>query len=143
MLFSDMTPEYDKTAQKSFIREHRLYQTDFLLRKYGFRPEDIDYDSHGNLSLETDPKTVWASRHPERFPVDINTAPRWMLLRVPGIGPLSAKRILEYRTQSRFRELDDLRPLGIRVHAARPYLYFPHQRTKQGVLPCDIVSPSL
>ncbi len=124
MLFDEMTPEYDKSAQQSFIREHRLYQTDFLLRKYGFLPEDIEFDSDGNLSLETDPKTLWASRHPEFFPVDVNAASRESLLRVPGIGPVSVRRILDARKQARFRDIDDLRPLAVRVRAARPFLHF-------------------
>ena len=68
------------------LREHRLYQVDFLMRKYGFSDSDILFDERGDLSLEADPKEVWAANHPEFFPVDVNRASRLELLRVPGSG---------------------------------------------------------
>lgn len=68
-------------------REHRLYQADWLLRFYEFSVEDIaPAQSSGMLDLDVDPKLAWALRNPERFPVDLNAAPREMLLRVPGLG---------------------------------------------------------
>ena len=91
-----------------FMREHRLYQVDFLMRQYRFTAEDISFDAFGALSLDTDPKMVWAQRHPERFPVDVNRADKYELLRVPGIGPISATRIIAMRRASRIKHVDDL-----------------------------------
>jgi predicted DNA-binding helix-hairpin-helix protein len=105
-------------------REHRLYQVDWLLRKYGFGPDEIPFEGDGNLSLSTDPKTLWARQHPERFPVDVNRAAKGELLRVPGLGPVTVSRILQRRTEGRLRGLSDLGPPGKRLAAATPYLIF-------------------
>jgi predicted DNA-binding helix-hairpin-helix protein len=104
------------------IREHRLYQSDFLLRHYGFTPKDLVFDQHGNLPTGTDPKTLAALHQPERFPVEINTAPRSELLRVPGIGPGSARRILELRRKGTFRSLGDLKKVGASAQRAAPFI---------------------
>jgi len=104
-------------------REHRLYQVDFLLRKYGFRAEEIPLRA-GFLPLETDPKTAWAKAHPEFFPVDVNRASYWELLRVPGIGPTIARRILEARKTGRLRSLDHLFPNQKLLAKALPYVVF-------------------
>jgi predicted DNA-binding helix-hairpin-helix protein len=122
MLFEDLPPEKMAVNSNSFMREHRLYQVDFLLRKYGFARDDIYFDNRGNLSLKQDPKLIWANKHPECFPVDVNRADREQLLRVPGIGPIGVKKILTQRRQHRFRYLDELRQLGIRTGSARDYL---------------------
>lgn len=106
----------------SAIREHRLYQCDFMLRSYGFGHEEIVYDSLGNLPLDADPKLVWARHHPEWFPVDINRADREALLRVPGIGPRSAGRILLARRHGTLRDLESLRRLGVLVQRAAPFV---------------------
>lgn len=98
-------------------REHRLYQTDFLLRKYGFAAEEIGFDAAGNLPLDVDPKDFWARRHPERFPVAVNRAGRSELLRVPGLGPLAVKRILAVRKEG--GRIANLESVGIRRHLAR------------------------
>jgi len=95
-------------ADASFVREHRLYQVDFLMRQYRFTADEISFDAQGALSLDTDPKMVWAERHPERFPVDINRADKFELLRVPGIGPQSAKKIIALRGEGRIHHVDDL-----------------------------------
>lgn len=88
-------------------REHRLYQTDYLLRKYGFGADEIGFDEAGNLSLDVDPKEQWARRHPERFPVDLNRADRAELLRVPGLGPVAVRRLLALRKKGgRIRSLE-------------------------------------
>jgi putative DNA modification/repair radical SAM protein len=89
------------------LREHRLYQSDWLLRFYGFAAEELQTDPAGNLPLEMDPKLAWALAHRERFPVDVNAAPREDLLRVPGMGTKSVERILMARKHRRLR-LDDL-----------------------------------
>jgi len=114
-----------------FMREHRLYQTDFLLRKYGFAREEILFGPDGNLSLEQDPKTSWARAHPERFPIEVNRAPRAELLRVPGIGPVSAKRILTARRTGSIRELTDLRRLGAIAGRAAPFILLGGRRPEE------------
>ncbi len=122
----------DIPGEKTFLlnpddlltREHRLYQVDFLIRKYGFTAEDILLDGYGNLSLERDPKEQWADRHPEFYPVAINTADKEALLKVPGLGPVTVKTILAARKSSRIQCLDDLGAAGRRLEKARPYLAF-------------------
>jgi len=112
-----------------FVREHRLYEVDFLLRKYGFKESDIVFNEEGNLSLACDPKEAWAQRHPEAFPVDVNRASKWELLRVPGLGLVTVKQILERRKRWRIRHIEDVgkvgvRPLGGRLKKASKYLVF-------------------
>jgi len=94
------------------MREYRLYQAEHLLRHYGFEFGDLVFEG-GNLSLDRDPKTAWALGHPALFPVDVLRAPREMLLRVPGIGPRSADRLIAVRRRTVIRGLTDLRRLGI------------------------------
>jgi len=107
-----------------FVREHRLYQVDFLLRKYGFKDNDVVFGSAGNLSLETDPKEMWAEAHPEFYPVDVNRASRMELLRVPGLGPVTVGRILQIRRTSRVSRLEDVGRVGTRLRKAQAYLAF-------------------
>jgi len=106
------------------MREHRLYQVDFLMRKYAFREPDIIFEKDGNLSLATDPKEAWALSHPEFFPVNINEASKFSLLRVPGLGPLTVKQILQQRKQSRITSIDNIGKMGIRLKKAKKYLTF-------------------
>ena len=103
-------------------REHRLYQADWLLRYYNFGAEELPFDADGQLSQEIDPKAAWAQAHPERFPIEVNAAPLPELLRIPGIGPTSAKAIVQARRQARLRELGDLRKLGARADRAAPFV---------------------
>jgi predicted DNA-binding helix-hairpin-helix protein len=107
-----------------FVREHRLYQVDFLLRKYGFEESDIVFNEEGNLSLACDPKEAWAQRHPEAFPVNVNRASRWELLRVPGLGPVTVREILEQRRKWRIRRIEDLGKVGVRLEKASKYVVF-------------------
>ncbi len=123
------TPLADKTPAP-FMREHRLYQVDFLLRRYGFKFEDIPFDEQGQLSLEADPKTLWAQAHPEHFPVEINTAAPKELMRVPGIGPISVRRIMAIRHISRIRDLNDLRATGASYRIAAPYVLLDGKRPR-------------
>ena len=109
---------------KPFMREHRLYQVDFLMRKYGFKDADVVFDPAGNLSLEADPKEMWARNHPEFFPLDVNRAPRLELLRVPGLGPLTVKRIVQLRRTQRIRQLEDIGRPGVLLRKAGGYLTF-------------------
>ncbi len=106
------------------MREHRLYQVDFLMRKYAFTEPDIIFEKDGNLSLATDPKETWALSHPEFFPVNINKASKFSLLRVPGLGPLTVKRVLLQRKQSRIRSIEEVGKVGIRLKKAKKYLTF-------------------
>ena len=109
-------------------REHRLYQSDWLLRKYGFAFEELIFDEEGNLPRQADPKMMWATAHPERFPVEVNRASREELLRVPGIGPRAATRIVRLRRQSKFRELSDLRHVGAIPQRAAPFVLLDGRR---------------
>jgi predicted DNA-binding helix-hairpin-helix protein len=115
-------------------REHRLYQVDFLLRRYGFEGEEIPFQADGRLSLERDPKELWAERHPEHFPLDVNAAGPGRLLRVPGFGPVTVKRILEFRrTEGRITRLAQVGCTGRRLQKAAPYVTFGYgvRRLKQ------------
>jgi len=105
-------------------REHRLYQVDWLIRKYGFDAEEIPYEPDGSLSLRADPKTVWAQRNPQFFPLNVNKADRGELLRVPGLGPTSVKRILDLRAGGALRSARDLRSSAPRLRGAEKYLRF-------------------
>ena len=106
------------------MREHRLYQTDFLLRRYKFKPGEIMFGDTGNLSLDTDPKRVWADAHPEFYPIFVNKADRAELLRIPGIGPIQAERILTTRKNSRLREWADIGLKGKNAAKAAAYAVF-------------------
>jgi predicted DNA-binding helix-hairpin-helix protein len=106
------------------MREHRLYQVDFLMRKYGFAETDIAFDTTGNLSLNIDPKEHWAKLHPEYFPVDINRASKYELLRVPGLGEITVDHILKERKTTKIRQIYDLGKPGIRLQKANQYLRY-------------------
>jgi putative DNA modification/repair radical SAM protein len=108
-------------APTPLLREHRLYQADWLLRFYGFSAGEIPFDGEGNLPRAEDPKMAWALRHPEWFPVEVLRADYETLLRVPGIGPVSARRIVERRREG-FRDAKDLQRLGAVMKRAAPYL---------------------
>ncbi len=103
------------------LREHRLYQADWLLRFYGFAVDELATDQAGNMSLEIDPKLAWALQHRELFPVDVNTAPREMLLRVPGFGVKTVERLLTVRRHRRIR-MDDLARLRLPVAKLMPFV---------------------
>jgi predicted DNA-binding helix-hairpin-helix protein len=96
------------------LREHRLYQASFLLRDYGWRVEDLPFLSDGNMELALDPKRAWAERFLRDAPIEIMTANRQQLLRIPGIGPVGAGTILKARRQGKLTNLSDLQKLGIR-----------------------------
>ncbi len=105
------------------MREHRLYQASFLLRDYGWSVEELAFLANGNLSIETDPKQAWAEQHLRHDPVEIMTATRAQLLRIPGIGPTTADAILRARHRGRITDLSHLRNLNIRApEKAAPYI---------------------
>jgi predicted DNA-binding helix-hairpin-helix protein len=105
-----------------FVREQRLKEADWLLRHYGFTPDELPFDPAGHLPLHVDPKLAWALAHPEQFPVELNTADRELLLRVPGLGPLSVRRILRLRREHRFRDPAHLKGLGGVLARARDFV---------------------
>ncbi len=109
------------------VREHRLYQADWLLRFYGFEADEIVAGSDGMLSLTVDPKLAWALAHPERFPVDLNRAPREMLLRVPGLGTKTVDRLVQTRRIRTLRS-DDLRQLRVPLQKVLPFVALPGHR---------------
>ena len=109
------------------LREHRLYQADWLLRFYGFQAEELLSEERPNFNPLVDPKCSWALCHPEFFPVEVNTADYETLLRVPGIGVTSAKRILVARRAGALR-VEDLRKLGVVMKRAQYFLVCRGQR---------------
>jgi putative DNA modification/repair radical SAM protein len=111
-------------AAPPLMREHRLYQADWLMRFYGFAHDEIVDADDGMLSLDMDPKLAWALRHRERFPVDLNRAPKEMLLRVPGLGVSSVDRLLQARRVRTLR-LDDLARLRVPLKKVLPFVSVP------------------
>ncbi|MDQ2711534.1 MAG: putative DNA modification/repair radical SAM protein [Acidobacteriota bacterium] len=103
------------------VREHRLYQADWLLRFYGFSPNELTTETDRNLPLDKDPKLAWALRHREFFPVDVNKAGQSALLRVPGFGVRNVKRILKIRRYRRLT-LSDLAKLKISVKKCQYFI---------------------
>ena len=108
-------------AAPPMVREHRLYQADWLMRFYGFAHDEITAGDTGMLSLEVDPKLAWALGHRERFPVDLNTAPREMLLRVPGLGVKAVERLLLARRVRQVRSAD-LARLHVPLKKVMPFV---------------------
>lgn len=103
-------------------RQQRLYQSDWLLSQYGFGFEELPFKTDGGLPLGIDPKVAWALGQPARFPVEVNRAEMEDLLRVPGIGPLSARRIVALRRQFPFKTLEALKKTGAVVTRARDFI---------------------
>ena len=103
------------------MREHRLYQADWLLRFYHFSADEILDDASPNFDPFLDPKCNWAIQHLDQFPVDVNRAEQAMLLRVPGIGPKSAGRIVRARRQGALG-LEELRRIGVVLKRAQYFI---------------------
>ena len=115
-------------------REHRLYQMDWLRRVYGFQTTEIElaFDGGGFLSLEQDPKSVIAMENLDAFPMDLNVVSKDELLRIPGVGPVSADRIVENRQRHTIDTWRDLMAMGVVRKRAWPFVVFPGQRTPSG-----------
>ena len=111
----------DLHTKPPLLREHRLYQADWLLRFYGFRADELLDDQHPYFDPMLDPKCYWAITHPEQFPVEIMTADLGRLLRVPGIGPTGARRILSAR-RTGLLHFDDLKKMGIVLKRAQFFI---------------------
>jgi putative DNA modification/repair radical SAM protein len=108
-------------TQPPLIRENRLYQTDWLMRFYGFHVNELLNDTNPHLDIDIDPKLSWALRNMQFFPVDINVANYKMILRVPGIGVSSAKKIVQARKFGRLR-IDQLKKIGVSYNRARYFI---------------------
>ena len=102
-------------------REHRLYQADWLMRFYGFSAEEILTEDAPNLDYDLDPKVVWALRNIEVFPIEVNTASEAELLRIPGVGNISVKRIMRHRRIQKIR-YEDLKKMGVVLKRARFFI---------------------
>ena len=125
--YSAFSPIPDASATLPLIRpplmrEHRLYQADWLLRFYGFElPEIASATKDGHLDLDIDPKLAWALANRHRFPVDVNRADRELLLRIPGVGTKSVGRILSAR-RNRALRYEDLRRMGVNLKQGKDFL---------------------
>jgi putative DNA modification/repair radical SAM protein len=118
-------------AAPPLVREHRLYQADWLYRFYGFTVDEIASAAPGGMfDPSVDPKLAWALANRALFPVDVNAAPREMLLRIPGVGARSVKRILATRRHQHLR-LDDLKRIGVALRPALPFVTTPDWRPTQ------------
>jgi putative DNA modification/repair radical SAM protein len=124
------------------VREHRLYQADWLMRFYGFSHDEIVPTSGsggGMLSLDVDPKLAWALAHGDRFPVDLNSAPKEMLLRVPGLGVKAVERLLLARRVRRLRS-DDMTRLHVPLGKVMPFVLLADHRPGRAIDPASVAS---
>ncbi len=124
--YSAFSPIPDSSAKlplqpPPLVREHRLYQADWLMRFYGFEAAELTTAAAPDLDLRLDPKLAWALRHAEAFPVNLNTAPRELLLRVPGLGVRNVDRVLGIRRWHRLR-LADLSRLRVPMKKVLPFI---------------------
>ncbi len=111
----------DKSVAPPLAREHRIYQADWLLRFYGFSVKELFGSGDENLDPDLDPKITWALRNLDKFPVEVNKASYEMLMRIPGIGAVSAKRIVRQRKVAAVR-FEDLKKMGVVVKRAKYFL---------------------
>ncbi len=124
--FSAFSPIPDASSilppkRAPLLREHRLYQADWLMRFYEFKADELALDAAGNMDLSMDPKLAWALQHRDQFPVDVNTATREQLLRVPGMGVKSVDKLLQARRHRRLR-MDDLARLRVPMDKVAPFV---------------------
>ncbi len=129
------SPKSVPLAAPPLLREHRLYQADFLLRGYGYSADEL-LNGPGHLALDIDPKLAWALEHREVFPLDLNRADPAMIARIPGIGIRTTKRLIELRRQRRIR-YEDLTRLRCVLAKAKPFIitsdYHPRQADSSSV----------
>ena len=114
-------PALPKDIKPPLLREHRIYQADWLLRFYGFKADELLDDTHKDFDTMLDPKCDWALRHLEQFPVEVNRADYYQLLRVPGIGVRSAERIVKARRTCKL-DFSDIKKLGVVLKRARFFI---------------------
>ncbi|MBN2045466.1 MAG: radical SAM protein [Anaerolineales bacterium] len=124
--YSRFTPQQDTPLENHSAenpwRQHRLYQSSFLLRDYGFQMEELPFDPSGNLPIHTDPKLAWAQAALSHQPIELNKAGRKELLRVPGIGPKGADSIITARRQCALTQLNQLKSLHVNAKRAAPFI---------------------
>lgn len=125
----DRSPLADQPAEDP-TRALRLYQSDFMIRDYGFSFAELPFDADGLLPRDKTPKQAWAERNLHE-PIEVNRATRQQLLRVPGIGPKSAEKIIAARREARLRDLAQLRALGVTTGWAAPYVLLDGRRTPE------------
>lgn len=136
--YSAFSPIPDASAKlpllaPPLVREHRLYQADWLLRFYGFEVDELTPAEMSNLDLTVDPKLSWALRNQEIFPIDLNKASRELLWRVPGLGTKTADRILSLRRWHKLR-LDDLRRLKLSLRKLLPFVVVQDHNPRTGLI---------
>jgi putative DNA modification/repair radical SAM protein len=129
-------------APPPLAREHRLYEADWLLRFYGFTAAEVLDEAHPFLDLEIDPKTAWALRNRHRFPVEVGRASYAELLRVPGLGQKSARRIVEARAHGRVG-FDTLEAIGVVMRRARWFVTCAGRSTERRDLPTEVLRARL
>lgn len=129
-------------AAPPLVRENRIYQADWLLRFYGFSVDEIVDENRPDLDLEIDPKLGYALRHPDKFPVDINRADYELVLRVPGIGVKSAKKIISSRRHQQLH-IDHLQKIGVVLKRARHFISCPGLAVKAGSFQADNVRKAI
>jgi putative DNA modification/repair radical SAM protein len=122
-------PRWLEPQDDGRTREHRLYQADWLIRHYQFSASELTTEAAPNLPSHISPKLAWALRHPEAFPIDVNTAPREQLLRVPGVGYRTVDRLLRMRRHNRI-STSDLSRLRVRMTEARHFVITADSRRK-------------
>jgi putative DNA modification/repair radical SAM protein len=128
--------------QPPLVRENRLYQADWLMRFYEFRYDEILDENHDSLDLAMDPKLAWALRNPQFFPIDLNTAPYELILRIPGIGVRSAKLILANRKFGSISFLH-LKRMGVAINRAKYFILCRELPEKAQTFNPDLVKPRL
>ncbi len=133
----------DKTTAPPLAREHRIYQADWLLRFYGFSVSELFAGGGENLDPDLDPKVTWALRNLDKFPIEINKASYEMLMRIPGVGAVSAKRIVRQRKVSAVK-FDDLKKMGVVVKRAKYFItcsgrYYGDRRFEQDTIKNSIL----
>jgi predicted DNA-binding helix-hairpin-helix protein len=124
--YSKFTPvintPFENLPALNALRQHRLYKAFYMLRDYGFDLEEMPLNQNGNLMLESDPKTTWADATLRESPVEINLADFQELIKIPGIGPITAKKILEFTARDKIRDIQVLKKMGTAVKRAAKYI---------------------
>lgn len=130
--FSAFSPVKDTPLEnhpaENPLRQHRLYQTSFLFRDYGFDLEEMAFDRAGNLPLEIDPKMAWAKANLKENPIELNRADVEELLRIPGIGPKHAQTIATERRKGTLKEVHDLQKMGVATKRLKPFVLLDGKR---------------
>src|SRR5437764_7922161 len=135
------SPSSVPSAPPPLLREHRLYQADFLLRGYGFTAQEL-MPSAGNLALDIDPKLAWALANRDHFPLDLNRADEGMIARVPGIGLRSAKRLVDLRRLRRIR-WEDLSRLRCGLKKLAPFVVTADYKPAAGAASSELLRRNL